>query len=78
MPLPEVIARLDRQCGTCAQAARNSARSRPGARETRRSSPIKEGKFDYEDVAGEHMTGDKKIIAEGTVIGGKWWHPATN
>ena len=21
------------------------------------------------------MTGDKKIIAEGTVIGGKWWHP---
>lgn len=36
---------------------------------------IKEGKFDYEDVTGEHMTGDKKIIAEGTVIGGKWWHP---
>lgn len=36
---------------------------------------IKDGKFDYEDVTGEHMTGDKKIIAEGTVIGGKWWHP---
>ncbi len=36
---------------------------------------IKEGKFDYEDVTGEHMTGDKKIIAEGTVVAGKWWHP---
>lgn len=36
---------------------------------------IKDGRFDYEDVTGEHITGDKKIIAEGTVIAGKWWHP---
>lgn len=36
---------------------------------------VKEGKFDYEDVLGEHMTGDKKIIAEATVVGGAWWHP---
>lgn len=36
---------------------------------------VKEGKFDYEDVLGEHMTGDKKIVAEGTVVGGQWWHP---
>ena len=36
---------------------------------------IKEGKFIYEDVVGERVTGDKKIIAEGTVIAGKWWHP---
>jgi dihydroorotase len=35
---------------------------------------IAEVKFDYEDVLGEHMTGDKKIIAEGTVVAGKWWH----
>ncbi|MCZ0737900.1 amidohydrolase/deacetylase family metallohydrolase [Phreatobacter sp. AB_2022a] len=36
---------------------------------------IKEGRFDYVDVLGEHLIGDRKIIAEGTVIGGKWWHP---
>jgi len=36
---------------------------------------IREGKFDYVDVTGEHMTGDRKIFSEGTVIGGRWWHP---
>jgi dihydroorotase len=36
---------------------------------------IKEGRFDYVDVVGEHMTGDRKIFSEGVVIGGRWWHP---
>ncbi len=36
---------------------------------------IKEGKFDYIDVVGEHLTGDRKIVSEGVVIAGKWWHP---
>ncbi len=36
---------------------------------------IKSGKFDYVDVVGEHLIGDKKIVSEGTVVGGKWWHP---
>ena len=36
---------------------------------------IKEGKFDYEDVAGEHLTGDRRILSQGVVIAGKWWHP---
>ncbi len=36
---------------------------------------VKEGKFDYEDVLGERMIGEKKIVAEGTVVAGKWWHP---
>jgi dihydroorotase len=35
---------------------------------------IQEGAFDYVDVVGEHMTGDKKIVSEGVVIAGKWWH----
>jgi dihydroorotase len=35
---------------------------------------IKEGAFDYEDVVGEHMSGSKRIVADATVIGGKWWH----
>src|SRR3954466_10417769 len=36
---------------------------------------IREGKFDYVDVTGEHMTGDRKIFSEATVIAGRWWHP---
>lgn len=36
---------------------------------------VKQGKFDYVDVTGEHLIGDKKIIAEGVVLKGKWWHP---
>ena len=36
---------------------------------------IQEGKFDYVDVIGEHLIGDRKIVSEGVVIGGRWWHP---
>jgi dihydroorotase len=37
---------------------------------------VKSGTFDYVDVVGEHLIGDRRIISEGVVIGGKWWHPA--
>jgi len=36
---------------------------------------IKEGRFDYVDVVGEHLTGNHKIASEGVVIAGRWWHP---
>jgi dihydroorotase len=36
---------------------------------------VKEGRFDYVDVVGEHLEGDRKIASEGVVIAGKWWHP---
>jgi dihydroorotase len=36
---------------------------------------VKQGQFDYVDVVGEHLIGDKKIASEGVVIGGRWWHP---
>jgi dihydroorotase len=36
---------------------------------------IKQGQFDYVDVVGEHLTGDRRIVSEGVVIGGRWWHP---
>jgi dihydroorotase len=36
---------------------------------------VKEGKFDYVDVIGEHLIGDRKIVSEGVVLKGKWWHP---
>jgi len=36
---------------------------------------INDGRFDYVDVVGEHLTGDRKIACEGVVIAGRWWHP---
>ncbi len=36
---------------------------------------VREGEFDYVDVLGEHMTGDRRITAEGVVLRGRWWHP---
>jgi dihydroorotase len=36
---------------------------------------IREGEFDYVDVVGEHMKGSKRILSEGVVVGGRWWHP---
>jgi dihydroorotase len=36
---------------------------------------IRAGEFDYVDATGEHLTGDKRIVSDGVVIAGKWWHP---
>jgi dihydroorotase len=36
---------------------------------------IKDGSFDYVDVVGEHLTGDRRIVSEGVVVAGRWWHP---
>jgi dihydroorotase len=36
---------------------------------------VDEGRFDYVDVVGEHLIGNRKINARGVVIGGRWWHP---
>jgi dihydroorotase len=33
------------------------------------------GQFDYADVTGEHLEGDRKLNARGVVIAGQWWHP---
>jgi len=36
---------------------------------------VEDGQFDYVDVVGEHLTGDRRIVSEGVVIGGQWWNP---
>jgi dihydroorotase len=36
---------------------------------------IKEGRFDYVDVVGEHLDGDRRISSDGVVVAGRWWHP---
>jgi dihydroorotase len=36
---------------------------------------VKEGKHEYVDVVGEKMIGDRRIVSEGVVLKGEWWHP---
>lgn len=36
---------------------------------------LAEGSFDYEDVLGEVMTGNRRLFADGVVMAGAWWHP---
>lgn len=38
---------------------------------------VKEGSFAYEDVVGEVLEGRQRILSEGVVIAGKWWHSNT-
>ncbi len=37
---------------------------------------VRSGDFSYEDVRGEIVTGQHRIVSEGLVVGGRWWHPA--
>jgi len=37
---------------------------------------IEEGRFDYEDVTGEILAGDTRIVSRGAVIGGRMLEPA--
>ena len=34
---------------------------------------LREGSFDYVDVVGETLTGDRRLLAEGTVVAGRWF-----
>ena len=54
--------------------ARSSAASSPAASATPPSSRSGKAQFDYVDVLGEHLTGDRKIVSDGVVIAGTWWH----
>jgi dihydroorotase len=74
MPLPEVI---ERSTVNAAMALRRPELGslKVGSVGDATIIAIKEGRFDYVDVVGEHLIGDRKIASEGVVIAGKWWHP---
>ena len=74
MPFPDVIAA---STVNAAMALRRPELGslKPGSAGDATLLSIREGKFDYEDVVGEHLIGDRKIVSEGVVIGGRWWHP---
>jgi dihydroorotase len=74
MPLPDVIAA---STVNAAMALRRPELGslKPGSVGDATLISIKQGQFDYVDVVGEHLIGDRKIVSEGVVIGGRWWHP---
>src|SRR3981189_3255517 len=74
MPLPDVVAA---STVNAAMALRRFELGslKPGSVGDATLISIKEGQFDYVDVVGEHLIGDRKIVSEGVVIGGRWWHP---
>ena len=74
MELPEVIRR---STVNAAMAMRRPELGslKPGSVGDATVLSVREGAFDYIDVVGEVMVGDKKIVSDGVVIGGKWWWP---
>ena len=74
MPLADVIA------ATTVNAAMALKRPelgtlKPGSTGDATILSVRNGAFDYVDVVGEHMVGDKRIFSDGVVIAGRWWHP---
>jgi len=37
---------------------------------------VQTGQFHYDDVVGEVVAGGERIVSDGVVVGGRWWHPA--
>jgi dihydroorotase len=74
MPFPDVVAA---STVNAAMALRRPELGslKPGSVGDATLISIQEGKFDYVDVIGEHLIGDHKIVSEGVVVGGRWWHP---
>lgn len=77
MELPEVV-----RCSTVNAALAlkrpEYGSLKPGSLADASVLSVREGGFDYVDATGEHMTGAKRIIAEGVVLKGRWWHSATD
>jgi dihydroorotase len=74
MPLADVIAASTINAALALQRPELGS-LRPGSVGDATILSVKDGHFDYVDVVGEHLTGDRKIAAEGVVIAGRWWHP---
>jgi dihydroorotase len=74
MPLSDVIAATTVNAATALKRPELGS-LKPGSVGDATILSIREGDFDYVDVTGEHMKGDKKIFSEGVVIAGRWWHP---
>jgi dihydroorotase len=74
MPLVDVIAASTVNAATALKRPELGS-LKPGSVGDASILSIDEGRFDYVDVVGEHLIGDRKINSRAVVIGGRWWHP---
>jgi dihydroorotase len=74
MPLNDVIAATTVNAATALKRPELGS-LKPGCVGDATILRIETGAFDYVDVVGEHMTGDKRIHSDAVVLGGRWWHP---
>src|SRR4030081_2304969 len=74
MPLADVIAASTVNAGTALRRPELGS-LKPGCVGDATVLSVKEGRFDYVDAVGEHMTGDRRIGSDGVVIAGRWWYP---
>jgi dihydroorotase len=74
MPLPDVIAASTVNAATALKRPELGS-LKPGCAGDATVLSVENGRFDYVDVVGEHLAGDRKIAAVGVVIAGRWWHP---
>ena len=74
MPLPDVVAA---STVNAAMALRRPELGslKPGSAADATLISVRQGQFDYVDAVGERLIGDRKIVSEGVVIAGRWWHP---
>ena len=73
MPLPEVVKQSTINAAHALQRPELGS-LKPGSAGDATILTVQQGTFDYEDALGEHLTGNQRIVAEATVVGGKWWH----
>jgi len=73
MPLGDVIAASTVNAGMALKRPELGS-LKPGSVGDATILSIKEGRFDYVDVVGEHLEGDRRIVSEGVVVAGRWWH----
>jgi dihydroorotase len=74
MSLPDVI-KASTETAAFALKRPELGSLKPGSAGDATILSVDEGEFDYVDVVGEHMIGDRRINSRGVIIAGKWWHP---
>lgn len=74
MPLEEVIARSTVKAAEVI-GRRELGTLRPEAEGDATVLSIVEGRFHLEDVKGEILETNERLVSDGVVVGGKWWHP---
>jgi dihydroorotase len=70
VPLKDIIAATTVNAATALRRP-DLGTLRPGAVGDATIFSVREGRFDYVDVVGEVLTGDRKIVSEGIVLGGR-------